>query len=196
MKNNNKIRFKLLVMVLVMFGFGFALIPFYKTICEITGINILSLSEQKNNNQIDLKNTQVDKSRKISLELDANVHGGFKFEPQVRHLDVYAGEIHTVMYTVTNTNSESITAQAVPSYAPTQASLHFNKLECFCFKQQVFKPNEVRDMPVTFVISPKLPKNINTITLSYTFFSVAGTNQGVKVNSANPASSGVSVNSK
>ncbi len=178
MKHNNKIRIKLLVMVLAMFAFGFALIPFYKTICEITGINILSLSEQNNNQKIDLKNTQIDKSRKITIELDTNVHGGFKFEPQIRHLDVYPGEIKTVIYTVTNTNNQLITAQAVPSYAPMQASLYFNKLECFCFKQQVFKPNEVRNMPVVFVISPKLPKNISTITLSYTFFSIAGIGQG------------------
>ena len=186
MQKNNKVRIKLLIMGLVMFGFGFALIPFYKTICEITGINILSLSEQKNNPKFDLKNTQVDNSRKISIELDANVHGGFKFEPQVRHIEVNPGEMKTVMYTVTNTNNESLTAQAVPSYAPIQASLYFNKLECFCFKQQVFKPYEKRDRPVAFVISPDLPKNINTITLSYPFFTIAGTNQGVKVNSANP----------
>ena len=170
-----------------MFGFGFALIPFYKTICEITGINILSLSEQKNNPQVNLKNTQVDKSRKITIELDANVHGGFKFEPQVRHVEINPGELKTVMYTVTNTNNENISAQAVPSYAPIQASQYFNKLECFCFKQQLFKPNEVRNMTVTFVISPNLPKQIDTITLSYTFFSIAGTDKGVKVNSANPS---------
>jgi cytochrome c oxidase assembly protein subunit 11 len=168
---NKKIRIKLFIMTLVMFGFGFLLIPFYKKICEITGINILSVGEQKNNIT---KNTQVDKTRKISVILDSNVHGGFKFEPNIRHIDIYPGELYTVSYKVTNTNAKSLAAQAVPSYSPLQAAKYFNKLECFCFKQQQFKPNEVRDMPVVFVINADLPKNIQTITLSYTFFEIDG----------------------
>jgi len=175
--HNKKVRIKLLIMALVMFGFGFLLIPFYKTICEITGVNILSITEQVNQES---KNTQVDKSRTVNIELDANVHGGFKFEPLIRNIDIHPGELINVMYRVTNINNKPLTAQAVPSYSPAQASKYFNKLECFCFKQQVFKPNESRDMPVAFVINSKLPKDIHTITLSYTFFTVAGTEKVIK----------------
>ncbi len=195
-KQNFKLRFKLCIMGLSMFAFGFALIPFYKKICEITGINVLSLTEEKNkssssifglNNNLNTtnisnsanisdKNTQIDASRSLSIELDANVHGGFKFKPKVNHLNTHPGALNTVIYTVTNTSAQTVTAQAVPSYAPLQASAYFNKLECFCFKQQTFKPYESREMPVTFIISNKLPKHINTLTLSYTFFTVAGLN--------------------
>jgi cytochrome c oxidase assembly protein subunit 11 len=182
-KQNFKLRFKLCVMGLSMFAFGFALIPFYKKICELTGVNILSLTEEKNKAGASIfgvnklsKNTQIDTTRLLSIEFDANVHGGFKFTPKVNHLDIHPGALHTVIYTVTNTSAQTITAQAVPSYAPLQASIYFNKLECFCFKQQTFKPYESREMPVTFVIDAKIPKHINTLTLSYTFFSVAGLN--------------------
>jgi cytochrome c oxidase assembly protein subunit 11 len=63
-------------------------------------------------------------------------------------------------------------AQAIPSYAPQEAAGHFKKMECFCFKQQTLAPNEARQMPVSFYIDPALPKNVKTITLSYTFFEV------------------------
>jgi cytochrome c oxidase assembly protein subunit 11 len=65
-------------------------------------------------------------------------------------------------------------AQAIPSYAPMQAMAHFNKLECFCFNEYTLKPGEARQWPVVFVIDPKLPKDVRTITLSYTFFEVGG----------------------
>jgi cytochrome c oxidase assembly protein subunit 11 len=65
-------------------------------------------------------------------------------------------------------------AQAIPSYAPKQASAHFNKLECFCFNQYTLEPGEKKSWPVAFVIDPKLSKDVTTITLSYTFFEVGG----------------------
>ena len=65
-------------------------------------------------------------------------------------------------------------AQAVPSYAPHQAASHFNKLECFCFNEYLLQPGEARQWPVVFYIDPKLPKDVTTITLSYTFFEVGG----------------------
>ncbi len=171
--SGKKIRFKLFIMALIMFGFGFALIPLYKKICEVTGINVLSIIEQQNNAQL---NSQIDKTRLISVELDANVHGNFKFTPKVRHLNVHPGELNQVVYTVTNTSNKTIIAQAVPSYSPALAANFFNKLECFCFKQQTFKPYEAREMPVIFAINSKLPKKIDTITLSYAFFTINGLN--------------------
>jgi cytochrome c oxidase assembly protein subunit 11 len=76
----------------------------------------------------------------------------------------------TVMYEVTNQQGRTVQAQAIPSYAPMQATEYFKKIECFCFTQQTLKPNETRRMPVVFVVDPKLPKDVKTITLSYTFF--------------------------
>jgi len=116
------------------------------------------------------KNTQVDMSRKISIEFDANARGPLQFKPEQNTLDVHPGEVMTVMYEVTNQQARTVQAQAIPSYAPMQATEYFKKIECFCFTQQTLKPNETRRMPVVFVVDPKLPKDVKTITLSYTFF--------------------------
>jgi cytochrome c oxidase assembly protein subunit 11 len=78
------------------------------------------------------------------------------------------------MYQFRNTQDRTMAAQAIPSYAPKQASPYFNKLECFCFNQYTLKPGEGKEWPVVFVIDPKLPKDVTTITLSYTFFEVGG----------------------
>jgi cytochrome c oxidase assembly protein subunit 11 len=158
---------KLVVVALLMFGFGFALVPMYRAICAITGINNLV---QRDVGAREAKNTQVDTSRKISIEFDANARGPLQFKPEQNTLDVHPGEVMTVMYEVTNQQGRTVQAQAIPSYAPMQATEYFKKIECFCFTQQTLKPNETRRMPVVFVVDPKLPKDVKTITLSYTFF--------------------------
>ena len=78
------------------------------------------------------------------------------------------------MYEFRNRQNRTMVAQAIPSYAPMQASSHFNKLECFCFNEYTLAPGESKRWPVVFVIDAKLPRDVNTITLSYTFFEVGG----------------------
>jgi cytochrome c oxidase assembly protein subunit 11 len=164
--------FRLLVIVLTMFAFGYALVPIYKAICEITGINVLT---PKNSNAADIvKNTQVDTTRSIEVIFDANERGKFQFKPETRRLMVHPGELVTMKYVVYNKLSNDTAGQAIPSYLPSKAAEHFTKLECFCFKQQPFKAGEIKEFPVVFVINPKLPQDVHTITLSYTFFEVAG----------------------
>lgn len=158
---------KLFVVAALMFGFGFALVPMYRAICQITGINNLV---QKDVGAREAKNTQVDMSRSISIEFDANARGPLKFKPEQNSLDIHPGEVMTVMYDVTNEQNRTVNAQAIPSYAPKQATEYFKKIECFCFTQQTLAPNETKRMPVVFVVDPKLPKDVKTITLSYTFF--------------------------
>ena len=92
-------------------------------------------------------------------------------------MKVHPGEMTQVVYEVVNKQSYKMDAQAIPSYAPQQAAQYFKKMECFCFKQQTLEANEARQMPVVFYIDPKLPKDVKTITLSYTFFEVAGKNK-------------------
>ena len=162
---------KLVVVAFLMFGFGYALIPVYKKICEITGINTLT---PMNVTAEEVANTQVDKSRKITIEFDGNAQGPWRFRPTVASMEVHPGELVQVVYEVVNTQSRAIDAQAIPSYAPQQAAAHFKKMECFCFQQQTMGPNEAKQMPVVFFIDPALPKDVKTITLSYTFFEVAG----------------------
>jgi cytochrome c oxidase assembly protein subunit 11 len=139
----------------------------YRAICQITGVNNLV---QRDVSAREAKNTQVDMSRTISIELDANARGLLGFKPEQRSLDVHPGEVTTVMYDVSNEQSRTIRAQAIPSYAPKQATEYFRKIECFCFTQQTLNANETKRMPVVFVVDPKLPKDVKTITLSYTFF--------------------------
>lgn len=166
---------KLVVVTGVMFGFGYAMVPMYKHICEALGINVLSLSEQQVSRAGKGKvNTQVDRSRTITVEFDANARGPWGFKPEVRSVKVHPGEIATVVYEFTNEQGRTMAAQAIPSYAPKQATSHFNKMECFCFTEHTLKPGESKRWPVVFVIDPKLPKDVSTITLSYTFFEVGG----------------------
>lgn len=167
---------KLVVVAGLMFAFGYAMVPMYKHICAALGINVLSLAEQQTPGALANRktNTQVDLGRTVTVEFDANARGPWDFKPEVRHVDVHPGQITTVMYEFRNVQNRTMAAQAVPSYAPKQATAHFNKLECFCFNEYTLKPGEARRWPVTFVIDPRLPKDVQTITLSYTFFEVGG----------------------
>ncbi|HVL76021.1 MAG TPA: cytochrome c oxidase assembly protein [Noviherbaspirillum sp.] len=166
---------KLVVVAFLMFGFGYALVPIYEKICEITGVNLLT---PKMNISLDeIKNTQVDTSRTITIEFDATANGPWRFRPTVSSMEVHPGEMAQVVYEVVNTQPRAIDAQAIPSYAPQQAAAHFKKVECFCFQQQTMEAHQAKQMPVVFFIDPALPKDVKTITMSYTFFEIAGRNQ-------------------
>ncbi len=184
-RDNRRMLGKLMVVALAMFGFGYALVPMYRTICDALGINVLSVSERVTGagltgNASRKANTQVDTSRKITVEFDANARGPWDFKPAVRSLQVHPGELATVMYEFRNKQDRSMAAQAIPSYAPMQAGSHFNKLECFCFNEYTLAPGESKQWPVVFYVDPKLPRDVTTITLSYTFFEVAGKQVGKK----------------
>ena len=172
-RDNRRMVGKLVLLTGVMFGFGYALVPMYKHICEALGINVLSRGEREAGKS-GVVNTQVDTSRTITVEFDANARGVWDFKPATASLKVHPGEVTTVMYEFRNIQNRTMAAQAIPSYAPKQASAHFNKLECFCFSEYTLQPGERKQWPVVFVIDPKLPKDVTTITLSYTFFEVGG----------------------
>lgn len=177
--DNRRMLAKLAVVVVAMFGFGYALVPLYRTICDALGINVLTLNERLTSGGLSgaaevKKSTQVDYSRKVIVEFDANARGPWDFKPAKNAVEVHPGEMVTVMYTFRNRQDRTMAAQAIPSYAPMRASAHFNKLECFCFNEYLLKPGEAREWPVVFYVDPKLPKDVTTITLSYTFFEVAG----------------------
>jgi len=176
-RDNLRMVGKLGVIAVLMFAFGYALVPVYRAICNQLGINVLSISERRAASfatGADAVSTQVDLSRTISVEFDANAHGPWEFKPAQRSIDVHPGELVTVMYEFRNVQPRAMVAQAIPSYAPKQAEPYFNKLECFCFTEQTLAPGESRSWPVVFVIDPKLSKDVKTITLSYTFFEVGG----------------------
>lgn len=159
---------KLALLAVLMFGFGFAMVPIYKKICEVTGVNFLT-REDRGAAEF-ARNTQVDRSRVVTVEFDSNHHGPWRFRPERASVDVHPGELVTVEYELVNTQPRPTTGQAIPSYAPQVAMQHFRKLECFCFRQQALEANETKRFPVVFVLDPKLPPDVRTVTLSYTFF--------------------------
>lgn len=161
---------KLLIVAVAMFGFGFALVPFYKKICEVTGINNVLKADV-------VTNTQVDTARFLTVEFDANLRNDlpWTFAPLEKSVRFHPGELIQVTFEIRNNSNRAVTGQAIPSYGPQLAARYFKKLECFCFTQQTLAPGEVKRMPVVFVIEKGLPQDVNTVTLSYTFFEVEGT---------------------
>lgn len=167
-EDNRRLSLRLAIVAAAMFGFGFALVPFYNQICAALGINNLAQPDA-------VANTQIDVSRKVVIELDSNAHDlPWRFRPLVNHITVHPGELATVEYEVMNVRGAPVTGQAVPSYGPQHAGEYFKKLDCFCFTQQTLAAGETRRMPVTFVVDPRLPRDISSIAVSYTFFEVAG----------------------
>src|SRR5215813_9215668 len=166
--DNRRLVIKLAAVVIAMFAFGYALVPLYEKICEATGIRNLDAADP-------VRNTQVDLSRTVRIELDSNVRKlPWQFRPLEPIVGVHPGEVRRVVFEVVNTTDHALTGQAIPSYGPREAAQYFVKLDCFCFARQTLKPGETKQMPVVFVIDPALPKDLATITLSYTFFEVEG----------------------
>ena len=166
--DNRTLLAKLGVIVIAMFGFGYALVPFYEKICEVTGLRNIARADT-------VANTQVDTTRDVRIEFDSNVRKlPWQFRALTPVIGVHPGAVTQVMYEIVNTTDRPLTGQAIPSYGPQNAAQYFRKLECFCFSKQTLAPGERRQMAVVFVIDPALPKDVATITLSYTFFEVEG----------------------
>jgi len=156
---------KLFIFTLIMFVFGYALVPFYEKFCEVTGINNLLQPD------VLAKENWVDSERWITVEFDANTRGlPWQFRPLQTSARIHPGESVNVMYEISNDSDREINGQAIPSYSPRSLDKYLKKFECFCFSKQVLKPKEIRQMPVQFMIEPNLPKDIDTVTISYTFF--------------------------
>ena len=167
-QENRRLSRRLAIVAIAMFGFAFALVPFYNQICAALGINSLE-------GPAEVVNSQVDTTRTVTIELDSNAHNlPWRFKPMVSAIKVHPGELAMVEYEIVNVRDAAVTGQAVPSYGPQNAGEYFRKIECFCFTHQTLAAGETRRMPVVFVVDPKLPKDVNTIAVSYTFFEVAG----------------------
>ena len=165
---NRQLLVKLSIVAVLMFGFGYALVPFYDKICEATGLRNIAQADEAGNSQVDF-------ARSVRIELDSNVRKlPWTFRPLEVIVDVHPGEVRQVVYEIANMTDRPMTGQAIPSYGPREAAQYFRKLECFCFAKQTLQPGERRQMPVVFVIDSRLPADVNTITLSYTFFEVEG----------------------
>ncbi len=160
----------LVIIVIGMFGLGFGLAPLYGMLCRITGIQTLpAIAETVS--IAPLQELPVENSRQVIIKFDTTVSAGlpWEFRPLVRSLTVYPGTINEARFHARNLSEDTITGQAIPSIVPWQGTEYFNKIECFCFRKQVLKSQESREMLLQFVISPDLPPGINSLILSYTF---------------------------
>ncbi|MCB1756854.1 MAG: cytochrome c oxidase assembly protein [Gammaproteobacteria bacterium] len=159
---------KHLLIVVGMFGFGYLMVPMYDIICDVTGIN-------GKTGRIELQAAEreiTDEVREVTVEFVGIVNGGggWEFQPNQKSMKVHPGKMYNTSYFAKNLSKKGVVGQAVPSVAPSAAAKYFNKTECFCFTRQEFEGGGSRDMPLTFIVDPKIPHTIDTVTLSYTFF--------------------------
>jgi cytochrome c oxidase assembly protein subunit 11 len=166
---NRRTALALGLLVVGMFGFGFAMIPLYGLLCQVAGIQQAKLA-----NAATASPAPQTGQRTVLVKFDATVNSDlpWRFQPLVKSLRVPVGKMQRVDYEAENLSSRDITGQAIPSFVPWQATPYFSKSECFCFKRQNLKAGEKRKMPLAFWVSPDLPENIDTLTLSYTFMNV------------------------
>ena len=163
---NNKVAIKMVFVVIFMFGFGFALVPIYDILCEVTGLNgktgVVEAAQAKG----------PDLSREITVKFTGSLASGapFEFKPAETTMVVHPGGLYNAMYIAKNLTPVPIVAQATPSVSPREASLYFNKTECFCFTRQEFEPGESKEMPVQFIIDRDIPEHVKSVVLAYTFF--------------------------
>ncbi|WP_133406934.1 cytochrome c oxidase assembly protein [Parashewanella tropica] len=170
MSKNKKLMIYLIFGCIGMFGFGFALVPLYNVMCKQLGIN----GHSSNIPEKYKKELVVDKSRNIKVEFVTQIHPGlpYDFGAITKEVTVHPGELAHAKFYARNNSHHLIVSQAIPSISPGQGTLYFHKTECFCFTQQPLKAQTSADLPVVFFIDPALPKDIHTITLSYTLYDV------------------------
>lgn len=165
---NRRLGRRLALGALLMFGFGYAMVPIYRVICEVTGFNGTTT-------RIDGDTARahpVDDKRLVTVEFLAATSAdlAWEFHPDVASVQVRPGQMVLATYSASNISSRSIVGHAVPSVTPTAAAAYFHKVECFCFTQQPLAPGERKTLPVQFLVDANLPREIVTLTLSYTFF--------------------------
>ena len=171
MKNRSII--KLFMIPVLMFGFGFLMVPLYDVFCDATGLN--GKTGEISTAAASMTEKQANREIKVEFTSSVNQSGPWEFRPTEKTMVIHPGQMYTTSYTARNKTDKPLVSQSIPSVAPAKAASHFNKTECFCFTQQSFKAGEEREMPLTFIVSPDVPKDVDTITLSYTLFTLKPT---------------------
>jgi cytochrome c oxidase assembly protein subunit 11 len=167
---NHRLPWQLAFGALLMFGFGYAMVPIYEVVCRLTGFNGTT-------DRIDASAPRVqpvDSQRLVTVEFLAATAGdlAWEFRPDVARIQVHPGQVVLATYRARNISNRTIVGQAVPSVTPNAAAPYFHKIECFCFTRQPLAPGESKSMPVQFVVDANLPRELATLTLSYTFFNL------------------------
>lgn len=163
---------KLTLLSLGMFAFGYVVMPpLYRVICDITGLN-----GRTNSAAVAAPSNAVVEDRLVTVEFVSvvNSSAAWSFKPAQFSMEVVPGKTYQAFYNAVNLTGRAAVGQAVPSVAPSSAAKYFNKIECFCFTQQAFDIAGEKEMPLIFFVEPDLPRSIDTITLSYTYFDTTG----------------------
>ena len=161
---------KLGMLVVGMFAFAFALVPLYDLLCDITGLG----GKTGDKYEYDMAALQPDTSRLIRVNFITNNNDGmpWEFRSEKGGVRVNPGELKAVNFVVRNPTDKVMVGQAVPSLVPFKAAEYFHKTECFCFERQVLQPGEEMVMPMRFIVGRELPKNVQSISLSYSLYDV------------------------
>ena len=158
---------KLLLVAAGAFAFTFALVPLYNIACQkVFGVRL------EKGPVAGVAESDPVGERWVTVQFDGGVSSRlpWAFEPEQATMRVQPGQQYEAKFYARNLGDRAIVGNAVPSVAPARASGYFAKTECFCFTAQTLDPGEARDMPVRFIVDPKLPANIKLLMLSYTFF--------------------------
>lgn len=166
--HSRRLGWRLALGALLMFGFAYAMVPIYRVVCELTGFNGTTTRIDGDT----ARARRVDGERLVTVEFLAATSSdlAWEFRPDVASVQVRPGQMVFATYSARNISSRAIVGQAVPSVTPSAAAPYFHKVECFCFSRQPLGPGESKTMPVQFLVDAKLPRDIVTLTLSYTFF--------------------------
>lgn len=159
----------------LMFGFGFALVPLYDVFCQALGLNGRNTAIENGTYQPNVAKTLqrgIDTSREVTVQFvaDQNKDMAWEFRPLTDAVTIHPGKVTTVRFYAKNLSDKPVVARAIPSMQPSKAVKYFTKMECFCFNNQTFLPGEAKEMALIFVVDRDLPKSIDKITQSYTFF--------------------------
>ena len=166
-KTNRSLTAKLFMFALGSFGFGFALVPLYNVLCAVTG-----QGDQSALARAAVVTEHPDLARMVTVDFltDVAANGNWEFHPVVKTMQVHPGQLYLTHFYAHNLMGHDTVAQAVPDISPSKAAAWFRKTECFCFSPQRFGVNQERVMPVRFFVDPALPKYIDRLTLTYTFY--------------------------
>lgn len=171
-RRNRRVATILAAVACLMFGFGFAMVPLYSLLCEATGLQ--SISVRTRADDVTRTVTNADPARELVVKFNAVVQPElpWDFYPEQNRIEVHPGQTYTVNFVAANQSDTSITAQAIPSIAPWQATPYFHKVECFCFSRQTLDGGKSVKMPLRFIVSADMPADISSLTLSYSFLRV------------------------
>ncbi|MDE2089423.1 MAG: cytochrome c oxidase assembly protein [Gammaproteobacteria bacterium] len=175
---NRRVVLYALGVVVGMFAFGFALVPLYKTFCTLTGWN----GQTGQITQAQALAKRPDTRRWVTIEFVTNVNENmpWEFRALKARMQIHPGMLYKVDFYARNLSSRPVVGRAVDSMAPNIAARYLKKTQCFCFSNHLLKPGQQIRMPVQFILDPALPEEINTVTLSYTFFDTGAAASSVK----------------